>query len=91
MMPSNRFPRAQVFVARSAAIHVQIFGKRTLYLNVAHRVARKIKAGTTCINTHYYGDPAWPFGAYKLSGGGREMGKEVMEHYTETTSVAAEF
>lgn len=61
----------------------------TRNLSVAHKMARKIKAGTICINTHNYGDPAWPFGGYKQSGWGREMGKEVMEHYTETKSVAA--
>jgi len=61
----------------------------TQNLKVAHMMARKIKAGTICINTHNYGDPAWPFGGYKQSGWGREMGKEVMEHYTETKSVAA--
>jgi phenylacetaldehyde dehydrogenase len=61
----------------------------TRNLSLAHRMARKIKAGTICINTHNYGDPAWPFGGYKQSGWGREMGKEVMEHYTETKSVAA--
>jgi phenylacetaldehyde dehydrogenase len=61
----------------------------TQNLSLAHRMARKIKAGTICINTHNYGDPAWPFGGYKQSGWGREMGKEVMEHYTETKSVAA--
>jgi phenylacetaldehyde dehydrogenase len=61
----------------------------TRNLSVAHRMARKIKAGTICINTHNYGDPAWPFGGYKQSGWGREMGKEVMENYTETKSVAA--
>jgi phenylacetaldehyde dehydrogenase len=61
----------------------------TQNLKVAHMMARKIKAGTICINAHNYGDPAWPFGGYKQSGWGREMGKEVMEHYTETKSVAA--
>ena len=61
----------------------------TQNLKVAHTMARKIKAGTICINNHNYGDPAWPFGGYKQSGWGREMGKEVMEHYTETKSVAA--
>jgi phenylacetaldehyde dehydrogenase len=61
----------------------------TQNLRVAHTLARKIKAGTICINTHNYGDPAWPFGGYKQSGWGREMGKEVMENYTETKSVAA--
>jgi phenylacetaldehyde dehydrogenase len=57
-------------------------------LKVAHSLARKINAGTICVNTHNYGDPAWPFGGFKQSGWGREMGKEVMEHYTETKSVA---
>ncbi|MGE4251873.1 MAG: aldehyde dehydrogenase family protein [Parvibaculaceae bacterium] len=61
----------------------------TRNLKVAHTMARKIKAGTICINAHNYGDPAWPFGGYKQSGWGREMGKEVMEHYTETKAVAA--
>jgi phenylacetaldehyde dehydrogenase len=61
----------------------------TRNLKVAHMMARKIKAGTICINNHNYGDPAWPFGGYKQSGWGREMGKEVMEHYTETKAVAA--
>ena len=61
----------------------------TRNLRVAHMLARKIKAGTICINNHNYGDPAWPFGGYKQSGWGREMGKDVMEHYTETKSVAA--
>ncbi|TKB18744.1 MAG: aldehyde dehydrogenase family protein [Mesorhizobium sp.] len=61
----------------------------TKNLKVAHMMARKIKAGMVCINAHNYGDPAWPFGGYKQSGWGREMGKEVMEHYTETKSVAA--
>src|ERR1700723_2218582 len=61
----------------------------TQNLKAAHLMARKIRSGTVCINTHNYGDPAWPFGGYKQSGWGREMGKEVMEHYTETKAVAA--
>jgi phenylacetaldehyde dehydrogenase len=52
-------------------------------------MARRVKAGTICINTHNYGDPAWPFGGYKQSGWDREMGKEVIEHCTATRSVAA--
>jgi phenylacetaldehyde dehydrogenase len=61
----------------------------TRNLSIAHLMARKIKAGTICINNHNFVDPAWPFGGYKQSGWGREMGWEVMEHYTETKSVAA--
>jgi phenylacetaldehyde dehydrogenase len=60
----------------------------TQNLKVAHMMARKIKAGMICVNNHHYSDPAWPFGGYKQSGWGRELGKEVMEHYTETKSVA---
>ena len=52
----------------------------TRNLSVAHMMARKIKAGTICINTHNYGDPFWPFGGYKRSGWGREMGKEVIRN-----------
>jgi len=40
-------------------------------------------------NTHNFGDVALPFGGYKESGWGREMGKEVLELYTETKAVAA--
>jgi phenylacetaldehyde dehydrogenase len=58
-------------------------------LKTAHLMARKIRAGMICINAHNFADPAWPFGGFKQSGWGREMGKEVMEHYTETKSVAA--
>jgi phenylacetaldehyde dehydrogenase len=57
-------------------------------INVAHKMVRKIKAGTLCVNNHNFGDPAWPFGGFKQSGWGREMGKEVLEHYTGTKSVA---
>lgn len=60
----------------------------TRNLKVAHTLARKIKAGTICVNSHNYGDATWPFGGYKQSGWGREMGKEVMENYTETKAVA---
>jgi phenylacetaldehyde dehydrogenase len=60
----------------------------TQNLKVAHMMARKIKAGAICVNYHNYADSAWPFGGYKQSGWGREMGKEVMEHYTETKAVA---
>ena len=40
----------------------------TRNLSVAHRMARKIRAGTICINANNYGDPAWPFAGYTQSG-----------------------
>jgi phenylacetaldehyde dehydrogenase len=52
-------------------------------LGIAHKLARRIKAGTVWINTHNFGDPALPFGGYKQSGWGREMGYEAIELYTE--------
>jgi phenylacetaldehyde dehydrogenase len=58
-------------------------------LGIAHKLARRIRAGTVWINTDNFGDVALPFGGYKESGRGREMGKEVLEFYTETKAVAA--
>lgn len=47
----------------------------------------RIKAGTVWVNCHNIFDAALPFGGYKESGMGREMGPEVMEMYTEVKSV----
>jgi phenylacetaldehyde dehydrogenase len=58
-------------------------------LGIAHKLARRIKAGTVWINTHNFGDPALPFGGFKQSGWGREMGFEAIELYTEVKAVAA--
>ncbi|HEX4601689.1 MAG TPA: aldehyde dehydrogenase family protein [Gemmatimonadales bacterium] len=53
----------------------------------AHRVARAIKAGTVWVNTYNSYDPAAPFGGYKFSGFGRDLGQEALDHYTETKTV----
>src|SRR5580692_3630874 len=55
----------------------------------AHSLASKIKAGTVWINCYNIFDASLPFGGYKQSGWGREMGHEVLEHYTEVKSVCA--
>src|SRR5579863_1884786 len=55
----------------------------------AHTIAAKLKAGTVWINCYNIFDAALPFGGYKQSGWGREMGHEVLEHYTETKAVCA--
>jgi phenylacetaldehyde dehydrogenase len=52
-------------------------------------LARKLKAGSVWINVHNFNDVALPFGGYKQSGWGREMGYEAIELYTETKAVAA--
>ncbi|HWA79377.1 MAG TPA: aldehyde dehydrogenase family protein [Acetobacteraceae bacterium] len=58
-------------------------------LGIAHKLARKLKAGSVWINVHNFNDVALPFGGYKQSGWGREMGYEAIELYTETKGVAA--
>ena len=58
-------------------------------IGVAHKLARRIKAGSVWINVHNFNDVALPFGGYKQSGWGREMGYEAIELYTETKAVAA--
>jgi phenylacetaldehyde dehydrogenase len=56
-------------------------------LKKAHSMAGKLKAGTVWINCYNVFDPHMPFGGYKQSGLGREMGPEVLDLYTEVKSV----
>ncbi|SRR5579885_841105 len=53
----------------------------------AHRFAREVKAGVVWINTYNMMNAASPFGGYKQSGYGREMGKHALEMYTQVKSV----
>ncbi len=55
----------------------------------AHAVASELRAGTVWINCYNIFDAALPFGGYKQSGWGREMGHDVLESYTETKAVCA--
>jgi phenylacetaldehyde dehydrogenase len=55
----------------------------------AHAIASKLKAGTVWINCYNVFDAALPFGGYKQSGWGREMGHEVLKNYTEVKSVCS--
>ena len=56
-------------------------------LSTAHKVARGLRAGTVWVNCHNGFDAALPFGGYKQSGWGREMGEEVLNNYLETKAV----
>lgn len=53
----------------------------------AHRFARALQAGTVWINTYHPLDAASPFGGYKQSGFGRELGGHALELYTQVKSV----
>ena len=52
-----------------------------------HRIAARIKSGTVGINMPYTAFPGIPFGGYKQSGFGRELGLETLDLYLETKSV----
>ena len=50
-------------------------------------VARGVDAGTVWVNTFLDGYPELPFGGFKSSGVGRELGKQAVEDYTETKTI----
>jgi aldehyde dehydrogenase (NAD+) len=53
----------------------------------AHKIARAMKAGTVWVNCFNQLDPISPFGGYKQSGFGRELGKYAIDLYTQIKSV----
>jgi aldehyde dehydrogenase (NAD+) len=53
----------------------------------AHRMARGLRAGTVWVNCYQVLDPAVPFGGYKMSGYGREGGKQHLEEYLNVKAV----
>ncbi len=56
-------------------------------ISKAHALAKKLRAGTVWINCYNVFDASLPFGGYKQSGWGREMGEEVLNNYLETKAV----
>ena len=59
----------------------------TTNLSTAHRMAARLRSGTVWINCHNVFDAALPFGGYKESGWGREMGEFVLDNYLEVKAV----
>ena len=62
-------------------------GVWTTDLGRAHRVAKKVRAGSMWVNTWDGGDMTTPFGGFKQSGNGRDKSLHAMEKYTELKSV----
>ncbi|MGA2355247.1 MAG: aldehyde dehydrogenase family protein [Terriglobales bacterium] len=81
--PEELTPRANDTVYGLAA------GIWTQDISKAHRLASSLRAGTVWINCYNIFDAALPFGGYKQSGWGREMGKDVLNLYTQTKAVCA--
>ena len=82
------FTKAEELIARANATDYGLAaGIWTRDIGKAHRIAAELKAGTVWINCYNVFDAALPFGGYKQSGWGREMGHEALELYTETKAV----
>ena len=62
-------------------------GVWTRDISRAHKVANALKAGRVWVNCYNVMDPAAPWGGYKQSGFGREMGSYALELYTQVKSV----
>ena len=82
------FESADEAVAQAnASIYGLAAGVWTRDVGKAHRVARALQAGTVWINQYNWYDSGAPFGGYKQSGFGRELGRQALEYYTEVKSV----
>ncbi|MBX3003033.1 MAG: aldehyde dehydrogenase family protein [Anaerolineales bacterium] len=82
------FDDEEELIARSNATQFGLAaGVWTRDIGKAHRYAHAVQAGTVWINGYGMIDPAAPFGGYKMSGFGREMGKEAIDLYTQIKTV----
>ena len=60
-------------------------------VSLAHEYAARVRAGTIWINCYDVFDAAAPFGGFKMSGHGRELGEEGLRAYTENKTVTLAF
>jgi aldehyde dehydrogenase (NAD+) len=79
-------PEEAVHIANST-IYGLVSAVWTRDIKLAHRMAAEIKAGSVWINTYNGFDSASPFGGYKQSGYGRDLGAYALEQYTNVKSV----
>ena len=83
-----RFKDVDDLVARAnKTVYGLSAGIWTRDIGKAHRLAKSVKAGTVWVNCYNCFDAASPFGGFKQSGFGRELGKYALELYTQVKSV----
>ena len=70
----------QTFYGLAAAVWTRDIQK-------AHRISNSLRAGTVWVNCYDVFDAAAPFGGYKMSGQGRELGEYALELYSEVKTV----
>ncbi len=77
----------EVAARANSSIYGLAAGVWTSDVKKAHKMAAALKAGVIWVNTYNQFDAAAPFGGYKQSGYGREMGHAVLDAYTQTKTV----
>jgi acyl-CoA reductase-like NAD-dependent aldehyde dehydrogenase len=81
----------EVLARANDSIYGLAAGLWTRDLRKAHRFAAALQAGSVWINTWGNTSAASPFGGFKQSGHGREMGKEAIDLYSEVKSVWVQY
>lgn len=66
-------------------------GVFTKDISKALRFAEKIEAGTVFVNTYNKTDVAAPFGGFKMSGFGKDLGQEALNEYLKTKTITIEY
>ena len=80
----------QVVAAANDSVYGLAAAVWTRDISAGHKLARRIKAGTVWVNCYNIFDASLPFGGYKQSGWGREMGHEAIGLYTQTKAVTVQ-
>jgi acyl-CoA reductase-like NAD-dependent aldehyde dehydrogenase len=88
VLVATPFDTLEEIIPRANATHYGLGGGIfTTNLTTAHRLAARIDTGNVWINSYSLMDPTMPFGGFKESGWGRELGEAGLEAYLETKSV----